>query len=80
MSEPQAPYILNPHYQEWVLDQAFVEDESLEPPQAHTHAWHLEYDILPDTEPPSVILYAWCECGAELSQDEIEAVLKWGKP
>ncbi len=77
--EPQADYIINPHYQEWAIDLDTLDDlHAMQ--EAHTHAWHLEYDILPDTDPPSVVLYAWCECGSELSQDEIEAVLKWGKP
>lgn len=77
--EKQAEYVINPNYQQWVLDCDIEEDEL--PEQEHRHAWNLDYNIHITTDKlVEVEIIAWCECGKELTQYEAEGVLNGGKP
>ena len=76
MSETQQEYVINPNYQQWVLDQDAAEDEYT-PCTDHRHEWHLIVDVFAPTDDGCFenVITAWCQCGKELSQDEIEAIL-----
>lgn len=75
MSEPQAPYVLNTNYQQWVLDQDEADDLASIPID-HVHKWHLTVIITPDGHGNfENEVEAWCQCGEHLPQGRIEAIL-----
>lgn len=75
MSEQQSPYVLNPHYQQWVLDQDEA-DDLVSIPADHIHKWGMTVIVTPASDGNfENEVEAWCQCGASLSQAEIQAIL-----
>ena len=74
--DPQATYTINPNYQQWVLDQDEVEDLEYTPCTDHAHKWHLTVIVTPDGQGNfENEVEAWCQCGEQLPQSRIEAIL-----
>lgn len=72
MSEQQATYTLNPHYQQWAAEFDIEDDLTRFPP--HVHVWELGYSYLGGIENEKQV--AFCDgCGAVMWKEEIEAVL-----
>lgn len=77
MSEEQSLYVINPHYQTWAVEFDIEDDEAVyKPCTDHAHKWHLNVIVTPDGQGNfENEVEAWCQCGASLSQAEIQAVL-----
>lgn len=77
MSETQASYVLNPHYQLWAAEFDIEEDENaIYTHTDHAHKWGMTVIVTPASDGKfENEVEAWCQCGASLSQAEIQAVL-----